>query len=144
VGALDVHRIDLQPTLREVAAKWKQVAGVRNLQFEERLDVQSLRVLGDQNSLRRLVDILLDNAIKYTPAPGKVTLSAGEDAGRVLVMVEDTGIGIKRDDQARIFERCYRQTKRATANSAAPASAWRLPHGSCKFTRVLSRWRANR
>ena len=81
MGALDVHRIDLLPTLREAAAKWKQVAGVRNLQFEERLDVQSLRVLGDQNSLRHLVDILLDNAIKYTPAPGKVTLFRGQGCG---------------------------------------------------------------
>src|ERR1022692_541635 len=109
--ALDIHPIDLLPALRESAAKWKQVAALRNLQFEEHLGGQRLPVIGDENALRRLVDILLDNALKYTPSPGKVTLSAGEENGRVVVSVEDTGMGIAPEDQARIFERFYRVDK---------------------------------
>lgn len=111
VEALDIHPIDLFTALRDAVAKWKPVAALRELQFEERLDVQRLPVMGDENALRRLVDILLDNALKYTPSPGKVTLSAEEKNGRVVVSVEDTGVGIAPDDQGRIFERFYRVDK---------------------------------
>jgi len=108
---LNIHPLDLLIPLKECAAKWAQVASLRNLQFEEHLDVSRLPVMGDENALRRVIDILLDNASKYTPVPGKVTLSAKEEPGFVVLSVEDTGIGIAAEDQARIFERFYRVDK---------------------------------
>ena len=98
-------------TLRESAAKWSQVAALRDLQFEEHLEVQRLPVMGDENALRRVVDILLDNALKYAGSPGKITLSAEEKGGDIAVSVEDTGVGIAPEDQAKIFERFYRVDK---------------------------------
>src|SRR5207245_6291007 len=62
-------------------------------------------------ALRRAIDILLDNAFKYTVQPGKVALSAEGKNSRVIVTVADTGIGIAPEDQARIFERFYRVDK---------------------------------
>jgi heavy metal sensor kinase len=109
--SLDIRPFDLLPLLRESASQWKQVAALRSLQFEERLKVQQLQVMGDESALRRVIDILLDNALKYTPAPGTVTLCADENAGRTMVTVKDTGIGIATEDQARIFERFYRADK---------------------------------
>jgi heavy metal sensor kinase len=109
--ALDLHPIDLLPILRESASKWSQVASLHNLEFEQHLEAQRLPVTGDENALRRVIDILLDNALKYTPAPGKVTLSAEQQPDRVIVTVEDTGIGIAPEDQSRIFERFYRVDK---------------------------------
>jgi len=109
--ALDIHRIDLLVTLRESASKWRQVASLRNLQFEESLEVQRLPVMGDENALRRLIDILLDNALKYSASPGTITLSAEEKDGHITVSVEDTGVGIAPEDQAKIFERFYRVDK---------------------------------
>jgi heavy metal sensor kinase len=109
--ALDLHPIDLLPILRESASKWNQVASLHNLEFEQHLEAQRLPVMGDENALPRVIDILLDNALKYTPPPGKVTLSAEEQPGRVIVTVQDTGIGITPEDQSRIFERFYRVDK---------------------------------
>jgi heavy metal sensor kinase len=109
--ALDIRPIDLLPTLRESASKWSQVASLHSVQFEDHLDGQRLPVMADENALRRVIDILLDNALKYSSSPGKVMLSAKKKEERVVVSVEDTGIGIAPDDQARIFERFYRADK---------------------------------
>lgn len=118
--ALDMHPVDLRPALRESALKWHQMASLRDLQFEEHLGTQPLTVMGDESALRRVIDILLDNAFKYTPLPGKVTLSAEEKNGRAIVSVEDTGIGIAVEDQKKIFERFYRVDKaRSRALSGA-------------------------
>ncbi len=65
-------------------------------------------VLGDADRLRQLLLNLIDNALKYTPAGGEVTLTLRRNAGWVQVGVVDTGIGIGPKDLPHIFERHYR------------------------------------
>jgi heavy metal sensor kinase len=107
--ALNIQPIDLRGTLQEVASGWRQVANVRGLQFSERILDAELQVLGDAVALRRVVDVLLDNAFKYTPTPGgMVSLWAEQIDGRAVISVRDNGIGIAEQEQGRIFERFYR------------------------------------
>src|SRR5579863_10552373 len=72
---LDIQPVDLRPLMRSVVDGWQQVAAIRNLQFTSNIHEQSTFVMGDETLLRRLADILLDNAFKYTPSPGSVRLS---------------------------------------------------------------------
>jgi heavy metal sensor kinase len=69
---------------------------------------QSITVLGDFISLRRLFWILLDNALKYTEAPGFVEISLSLSDGKIFVHVRDNGRGIPEADLPRIFDRFYR------------------------------------
>ncbi|MGG3467588.1 ATP-binding protein [Neobacillus pocheonensis] len=71
----------------------------------------SLMAVGDPERLSQLLYILLDNAIKYTPNGGKVTLFLSGEGTELGIAVQDTGIGIKREDCQRIFERFYRSDK---------------------------------
>ena len=68
-------------------------------------------VHGDQGIIRRVVDNLVVNAITYTPAGGKVDVTVVAENDEAVLRVTDTGIGIPKDDQDRIFERFYRVDK---------------------------------
>jgi heavy metal sensor kinase len=108
---LHMDPINLRETLQGIAEDWRQVAAVRNLQFEASIGVSDSFVLGDETSLRRVVNILLDNAFKYTPAPGTVHLLLERKNNRVVITVRDSGVGIAAEEQSKIFERFYRVDK---------------------------------
>ena len=78
-------------------------------QIELNLDIESAlpRVHGEETLLRKAVDNLIDNAIKFTPPEGKVNIRLRSENNSVLVEVSDTGVGIPVEEQARIFERFY-------------------------------------
>ncbi|MBQ3321089.1 PAS domain-containing protein [Candidatus Saccharibacteria bacterium] len=62
----------------------------------------------DKNFIREILDNLIDNALKYTPAGGSIYVNVRGDGDRVLINVTDTGIGISSDDLAHIFQKFYR------------------------------------
>ena len=82
----------------------------------------------DRERIRQAVSILLDNAVKYTPAGGRVRVEVREARDRTEIIVSDTGAGIPETELPRIFERFYRANRARTSDGAglglSIASRW--------------------
>ncbi|MFN2636159.1 MAG: sensor histidine kinase [Gemmatimonadaceae bacterium] len=108
-GRFDIHRepVELQPLVQEVyetALILGEAQGITvNLPF-----TADVVVMADRTRLRQLFLNLVTNAIKYTPAGGKVELGVGRHPDNVTFAVRDTGIGISAADFPHIFERFWR------------------------------------
>lgn len=112
--AFDIAAIDVGESMSACVNEYRHLAETKQIELlTEPADVP-LRVLADREALRQIFDNLLDNAIKYTPSGGRITLRSRLSEGSdefVCIKVEDTGIGIGEEDRKRVFERFYRVDK---------------------------------
>jgi heavy metal sensor kinase len=118
--SLQLRPVDLRAAVLRTGNEWRQMIESRGLRFDVTADEILPMVTADRSALSRLLAILLDNAQKYTSAPGKIGLEVGKVDGKAFVAVRDTGIGISQKDQAKIFERFYRvDTARSRSRGGA-------------------------
>ena len=107
---MDRRPADLAQLVEEVYGQTRILAEARSVNL--RLGpVDPISVQGDYAHLRRLLLNLVDNAVKYTPPGGHVTISLQPSGGWASIRVGDTGMGIPPEDQARIFQRFYRSAE---------------------------------
>ena len=104
---VDTLLLDVYRQARRLAEHYK---GPHGLEIRLGSEDQAL-VFGDHDKLRQVILNLVENAIKYTPVGGAVTLGLSHENGWVKVAVQDTGIGIGPEQQALIFDRFYRTDK---------------------------------
>jgi len=109
--------VDTAALLLEVSEQASKLAAQKGVSFEPEPSEAGATVLGDAAALRRLLLILLDNAVKYTPAGGSVSLRAIPTESRLVIEVRDSGAGIAEADLPHIFERFYRADKSRSRDS---------------------------
>lgn len=107
---LDVREFNLQRVLQEAVAGMEILAREKSLALSLSPD-GAIMLRGDEQKLKQVFLNLLDNAIKYTPPHGSVSVSASTTAESVRITVQDTGIGIPPAELAHIFDRFYRVDK---------------------------------
>ncbi|MCC7106166.1 MAG: HAMP domain-containing histidine kinase [Chloroflexi bacterium] len=107
--------VEIAPLVRDVARHARFLTEEVHVVLST---VEDVRVQGDPDALKQLLLILTDNAVKYTPPDGSVTLTARRVGAAVWLDVADTGPGIPPDEQARIFERFYRADRARSGDGA--------------------------
>jgi signal transduction histidine kinase len=109
---LDKQPTDLSQLIKNVIAKMRTRSAQHRLM--EDLPSEPLVASIDAKRIEQVLRNLLDNAIKYSPAGGTITMSGRRDKWKILVLVSDHGIGIPVEEQGKIFERFYRVENEVT------------------------------
>ncbi len=129
-GTKDMQKIDLDSLLLEVFRQYHPT-DLAEEQREPRLLLQHItpiRVRGDADSLKQALVALLDNALKYTPHEGCISLSLTCEEDNAVVRISDTGIGILPKDIPHIFERFYRADSARTCNPGGSGLGLAIVH----------------
>jgi signal transduction histidine kinase len=100
--------VNLSALLSEVCEMAQPIARQQGLLLAARVDQGKVTVLGDEAALKRLIWILLDNALKYSNPHGRIEVLLSSVSGCAKVVVRDDGIGIAAGDLPRVFDRFYR------------------------------------
>lgn len=104
---LDLEQVDLPALIGSVQGLYEHVAEEKGISLQTALPEQ-LCLRADPRRLRQALANLLDNAIKYTPAGGRIEIEAHPEQEQVLIAVKDTGIGIRPEELPQIWDRLYR------------------------------------
>ncbi|MDB4877952.1 MAG: hypothetical protein JWM41_4398 [Gemmatimonadetes bacterium] len=123
-----VERVFLDDVLMDAFRAWGPAAERGGIVLEMG-EIHETPVLADALLVHRLVDILFENAVRYTPALGRVSANVQRERERIVLTISDSGIGIPADDLPRVFERFFRGTaSRAMAPEGTglglPIAAW--------------------
>src|ERR1043165_848140 len=105
------ERVLLNETVKDCARAAQVLASRKGVRLITANDVPSIQLTGDKELITRMLLNLLDNAVKYTPAGGEISLALTRQNGNAEITVRDTGIGIAESDRQRIFDRFYRVDK---------------------------------
>jgi signal transduction histidine kinase len=141
-------RVSLAALIDDMRELYQYVASERGITLESEVPPE-LEVDADLNRLRQVIANLLDNAVKYTPAGGRVRIEASRREDRVRITVRDTGPGIPDEELPHIWERLYRGDRsRSTPGlglglslvqaivqaHGGTVAARNLPEGGAEFT----------
>lgn len=108
---IKIQKFDLGRLLRQNVRMMRPLAEKKNIYLYGE-NLEKVMMTGDEQKIKQLILILVDNAIKYTPESGTVTVKLEHaDIHSVIFSVQDSGIGIAPEDQQKIFERFYRVDK---------------------------------
>jgi two-component system, OmpR family, sensor histidine kinase BaeS len=112
LGGLELHYslLNLNQLLPQMVAPWREAALNKGLHWQFHLSATLPEIVADEDRLSQIMNNLLNNAIKYTPVNGMVSIRAGSESEEVWIQVSDTGPGISTQERHHIFTPFYRGT----------------------------------
>ncbi|MFS0781831.1 sensor histidine kinase [Bacillus sp. 1P06AnD] len=105
---LEKEEVQIDSFIENICIPFEEIAQSQNKRFSYQLNSHQL-IMADQNRLHQLMVILLDNALKYTSANHEIRITSHNDKHKVIITVEDSGIGISPENAKQLFQRFYRE-----------------------------------
>jgi two-component system phosphate regulon sensor histidine kinase PhoR len=115
--AFEVRVVNLGALLDETLGLFAQALRAKGVSVERQFEAEPFLFKADPQAMEDVLSNLVDNAIKYNEAGGKITVKASRHDGAVRIEVRDTGIGIPEAELPRVFERFYRVDKSRSRES---------------------------
>jgi len=109
--ALVKEPVSLTEVVKDCARAAQVLAVRKGVRLKLEHDSTSIALNADEELIKRMILNLLDNAVKYTPEGGEISLALEKHNGSAEIVVRDTGIGLSERDQQRVFDRFYRVDK---------------------------------
>jgi len=109
--ALIKEPVSLTEVVKDCARAAQVLASRKGVRLKLENDSTSIALNADEELIKRMILNLLDNAVKYTPEGGEISLALEKHNGSAEIVVRDTGIGLSQTDQQRVFDRFYRVDK---------------------------------
>jgi len=139
---ISFQKVDIKKIIASAYRKILPLALEKKIKIK--VESRGGEIFGDEESLEKMILIFLDNAVKYTPAGGKVWLKTRQEKGKLVLEIKDTGIGISKTDLPHIFERFYRADKARAKGGfglglALAKRIIELHHGSVKVASRVGR-----
>lgn len=110
-ATLELAHVPLERVITDCLAACETRAEAAQIQLKQEVCPESIVALADEESLLLILSNLVDNAIKYTPSGGEISVRCQQASAEVIIEVSDTGIGIAHMHHERLFERFYRVDK---------------------------------
>lgn len=107
VNSLNIQSVDIVSLLGDVCHDISAIADHANVRLIKNIDTSITEIEADYNFIRRVVQNLLDNALKFTPKGGTVELRLSKRSENILIEVEDTGPGLSEEEKERVFEKFW-------------------------------------
>lgn len=105
---ISVVRYELNQYIQNYMQQFKAYAEQKGIDFQYKSSFTSLEVWIDQNKIDSILQNLLSNALRYTPKGGSVTIETDHNKNRWILTIKDTGIGIPKEDQKKLFKFLFR------------------------------------
>jgi two-component system, OmpR family, phosphate regulon sensor histidine kinase PhoR len=105
---LEIAPVNVTEVIDDCLRLRRDLAAAKGLKLTVAPPPQSLWIAAEAEGLRTIISNLVDNAINYTPSGGRVSVAWQSDESQVRIAVADTGVGIPKEHQSRVFERFYR------------------------------------
>ncbi len=104
----ELQKSDLKEIVKTALDENEEAIKHKELKISFKKELESFPVFVDQEKIRLAIQNLVNNAIHYTPPKGKIDLSLRSEDGQFFLSIKDSGIGISKNDQKKVFERFFR------------------------------------
>ncbi len=120
-GRLQLHLVptDIAETAERVIESFRARASQQGITLEQLGPTRGLTALADPDRMTQVLSNLLENALKFTPAGGRVTITVSEHRGVIAARIEDTGPGIPTDDLSHVFDRFFKADRSRSGQKGA-------------------------